>query len=100
MVPWFRDGVEIGWRIRIGSLGTRDRPRGRPASASDTASRTSGFDEVLSFTAVTNANSRRGHGEDRPAHDVDGDFDHPSVPDGSPLKPHVLYRIDRTVGER
>lgn len=25
--------------------------------------------------------------------DVGGDFDHPGVPKGSPLRPHVLYRI-------
>ena len=25
----------------------------------------------------------------------DEDFDHPAVPDGSPLKRHILYRIDR-----
>jgi len=24
--------------------------------------------------------------------DADGDFDHPSVPEGSPLRRHVLYR--------
>lgn len=26
---------------------------------------------------------------------ADGDFDHPAVPDGSPLKRHILYRIAR-----
>jgi len=26
-------------------------------------------------------------------YDLDGDFDHPSVPDGDPLQPHVLYRL-------
>ena len=26
---------------------------------------------------------------------VDGDFDHPGVPDGSALNPHILYRIER-----
>jgi RimJ/RimL family protein N-acetyltransferase len=25
--------------------------------------------------------------------DVDGDFDHPLLPEGSPLRRHVLYRI-------
>ena len=28
-------------------------------------------------------------------YDLDGDFDHPGVPDGSPLKAHVLYRVRR-----
>ncbi len=26
---------------------------------------------------------------------ADGDFDHPGVPDGDPLKPHITYAIDR-----
>jgi hypothetical protein len=25
--------------------------------------------------------------------DLDGDFDHPRVPEGSPLRRHVLYRL-------
>ena len=29
--------------------------------------------------------------------DVDGDFDHPLLPVGSPLRRHVLYRIDVAV---
>jgi hypothetical protein len=24
-----------------------------------------------------------------------GDFDHPAVPQGSPLRRHVLYKVDR-----
>ena len=27
--------------------------------------------------------------------DHDGDFEHPGVPEGSPLRPHVLYRLTR-----
>lgn len=30
----------------------------------------------------------------------DQDFDHPGVPDGSPLKRHILYRIDRPAHAR
>jgi hypothetical protein len=25
--------------------------------------------------------------------DVDGDFDHPALEEGHPLRPHILYRI-------
>jgi hypothetical protein len=25
--------------------------------------------------------------------DVDGDFDHPALPEGNPLRRHLLYRI-------
>jgi len=27
--------------------------------------------------------------------DASGDFEHPNVPEGHPLRPHVLYRIRR-----
>jgi hypothetical protein len=28
------------------------------------------------------------------------DFDNPNVPDGSPIRPHVLYRLGRTSWEQ
>jgi len=27
--------------------------------------------------------------------DVAGDFEHPALPPGNPLRPHVLYRLPR-----
>lgn len=94
MVPWFRDGVEIGWRIRSDHWG-----RGIAPEAAVECLRHGfddlGFDEVISFTAVTNTNSRRVMEKIGMRHDPDGDFDHPGVPDGSSLKAHVLYRVRR-----
>jgi len=94
MVPWFREGVEIGWRIRSEYWG-----RGIAPEAATECLRHGfdeiGFDEIISFTAVTNANSRRVMDKIGLGYDPDGDFDHPSVPDGSPLQPHVLYRLAR-----
>jgi RimJ/RimL family protein N-acetyltransferase len=54
-----------------------------------------GLEEVISFTAAINTKSRRVMDKIGLRRDPDGDFDHPGVPDGSPLKPHVLYRISR-----
>ena len=51
-----------------------------------------GLSEIVAFTAASNIPSQavmRAIGMTR---DLDGDFDHPSVPEGSPLRPHVLYR--------
>jgi RimJ/RimL family protein N-acetyltransferase len=94
MVPWFRDGVEIGWRIRSEYWG-----RGIAPEAARECLRHGfddlGFDEIISFTAVTNTKSRRVMDKIGLVRDSDGDFAHPSVPDGSPLKPHVLYRVAR-----
>lgn len=95
MVPWFRDGVEIGWRIRSEFWG-----RGIATEAARRCVRYGfaelAFDEIISFTAVVNTNSRRVMAKVGLQYDPDGDFDHPSVPDGSPLKAHVLYRLPRT----
>jgi ribosomal-protein-alanine N-acetyltransferase len=91
-VPWFRDGVEIGWRIRSEHWGRGYAPEAALrvlAFAFDDA----GLHEVLSFTAVTNTNSRRVMEKIGLQRDLDGDFEHPSVPEGSTLRPHVLYRI-------
>jgi hypothetical protein len=33
-------------------------------------------------------------------HDTGGDFDHPGVPEGDPMKRHVLYRLDRAAFRR
>lgn len=97
MVPWFRDGVEIGWRIRSEHWGHGYAPEAARAclahgfAAPDDGGL--GFDEVISFTAEINAKSRRVMEKLGLVRDPGADFDHPSVPDGSPLRPHVLYRI-------
>lgn len=102
MEPWFRDGVEIGWRIRSRYWG-RGLATEAAAACLDLAFAPSdhgglGFDEVISFTAVSNAASRRVMEKLGMRRDPAGDFDHPGVPVGDPLRPHVLYRIG--VGDR
>jgi ribosomal-protein-alanine N-acetyltransferase len=93
-VPWFRDGVEVGWRIRSEHWGNGYAPEAA-IECLRFAFDGVGLDEVISFTAVTNARSRRVMDKIGLHRDPEGDFDHPGVPDGSPLKPHVLYRISR-----
>lgn len=91
-LPWFCDGVEVGWRIRSAHWGQGYAPEaGRAALAFGFDHL--GLDEIISFTAVTNTNSRRVMEKLGLWRDVDGDFQHPSVPEGNPLRPHVLYRL-------
>lgn len=94
MVPWFRDGVEIGWRIRSEYWGRGIAPEGARACLRHGFEQL-GFEEIISFTAVTNANSRRVMEKIGLVRVPDEDFDHPSVPPGNPLRPHVLYRLAR-----
>ena len=91
-VPWFRDGVEVGWRIRSACWGHGYAPEAARAVLA-VAFDDVGLDEVISFTAAINAKSRRVMEKIGLTRDPDADFEHPSVPEGSPLRPHVLYRI-------
>ena len=97
MKPWFRDGMEIGWRIRSEHWG-----RGYAPEAARACLRVGftprdeggiGFDEVITFTATTNHKSIRVMEKLGFERDPDGDFDHPSIPEGNPLRHHVLYRM-------
>ena len=90
--PWFRDGVEIGWRIR------RDAWGNGYATEATRAVLALGFEqigltEVLSFTAVINHRSRAVMERLGMRRVLDGDFEHPSLPEADPLRPHVLYRV-------
>ena len=51
-----------------------------------------GIEEVLSFTATSNVRSAAVTERIGMVRDPDGDFEHPRVPEGSPLRRHVLYR--------
>ena len=88
----FTPAVESGWR-----LGLDDR---RLGYATEAARAALGFAferlalrEVVSFTTTTNVRSRRVMEKLGLTHDERDDFDHPRLPEGHPLRRHVLYRI-------
>lgn len=86
--------VEIGWRLRREHWGN-----GYATEAGREALRFGfeelGLDEIVAFTAVENEPSRRVMERIGMTHDPSRDFDHPGVPDGHPLKRHVLYAARR-----
>lgn len=88
----FTPAVEIGWRLARECWG-----RGYATEAGrrvlDFAFDEAGLDEVVSFTVPANRRSRAVMERLGLARDPDGDFDHPVLPDGHPLRRHVLYRI-------
>lgn len=49
--------------------------------------------EIVAFTAVSNEPSQAVMRALGMTHDVDGDFDHPRVPEASTLRRHALYRL-------
>ena len=95
--------VEVGWRLHPDHWG-----RGY-ASEAASASLRFGFDEaglgeIVAFTTTLNVRSQAVMARLGMRQDPDGDFDHPSVPEGSPLRRHVLYRatsldVGVTVGQ-
>ena len=56
-------------------------------------------DAAWAITAVTNTASRKVMERLRMTYRPDLDFEHPRVPEGSPLRPHVAYRIPRATWE-
>lgn len=86
----FTPAVEIGWRLARWAWG-----RGAASTAARrvlVAAPGWGIEEVLSFTATSNARSAAVMERIGMVRDLDGDFEHPRVPEGSPLRRHVLYR--------
>ena len=88
----FTPAVEIGWRLFPAFWG-QGLAREAAELALDDAFGRLGLDEVVAFTAPANRPSwglmrRLGM---RP----DGMFEHPRLPEGHPLRPHLLYRARR-----
>jgi RimJ/RimL family protein N-acetyltransferase len=87
----FLPAVEIGWRYARSAWG-----RGYATEAAQAvlafAFHELRLDEVVSFTAVENRRSRAVMERLGMEHDAADDFDHPRIPEGSPLRRHVLYR--------
>jgi len=82
--------VEIGWRMSADAWG-----RGYATEAGRLALRfgfeKAGLDSIVSFAAVINTRSIAVM--KRLGMRYEGTFEHPRVPEGNPLRPHVLYRI-------
>ncbi|MEA1831468.1 GNAT family N-acetyltransferase [Methylobacterium durans] len=85
-------GVEIGWRLARAGWGRGLATRAARLALADLFGRC-GIADVLAFTALGNAPSRRVMDRLGMRRDAAEDFDHPALPEGSPLCRHVLYRL-------
>jgi RimJ/RimL family protein N-acetyltransferase len=88
----FTPAVEVGWRLARPFWGNGY------ATEAGAAALTFGFEqldlpEIVSFTSPRNEPSVRVMRRLGMRHDAAGDFDHPRVAEGSPLRRHVLYRL-------
>jgi RimJ/RimL family protein N-acetyltransferase len=90
----FTPCVEIGWRLAAAHWRrgyATEAARAALAFAFDTLQ----LDTIVSFTVPQNVRSRRVMERLGMEHHPQDDFDHPLLPDGHPLRRHVLYRITR-----
>ncbi|ATR84855.1 N-acetyltransferase [Pseudomonas sp. FFUP_PS_473] len=91
----FAPAVEIGWR-----LARRHWGLGFASEAAWTCLRCAfaqlGLEQVVSFTSESNLPSQKVMQAIGMQADPDSNFEHPRIPPGHPLRPHVLYRINRT----
>lgn len=95
----FAPAVEIGWR-----LARRHWGLGFASEAAWTCLRCAfaqlRLEEVVSFTSESNLPSQKVMQAIGMQQDLNGSFEHPRLAEGHPLRPHVLYRIDRAHWER
>jgi RimJ/RimL family protein N-acetyltransferase len=89
------NAVEVGWRL--------DHPYWHKGYATEAATAALdygfdevGLDEIVSCTAALNEPSQRVMQRLGMTRAEADDFEHPRVPEGHPLRPHVLYRMDAT----
>jgi ribosomal-protein-alanine N-acetyltransferase len=90
----FMPCVEVGWRLAHEFWGRGYATEGARAAA-DIAFTHLRLDELVSMTTVANTRSRRVMEKLGMTHDPADDFEHPLVAEGSPIRPHVLYRLGR-----
>jgi ribosomal-protein-alanine N-acetyltransferase len=88
----FTPCVEVAWRLAVGHWG-----KGYATEAARLALQygfeTLGLAEIVALAVAANARSRAVMERLGMRHDPSDDFDHPSLPDGHPLRRHVLYRL-------
>ena len=90
----FTPCVEVGWRLAAEYWGNGFVTEGARAVLAF------GFEqlrvaEIVSFTVPGNLRSRRVMERMGMTYNPSDDFDHPSLPEGHPLRRHVLYRLTR-----
>ena len=90
----FTPCVEIGWRLAAPHWNQGLATEGARAVVHH-AFENSGIAELVSFTVPANKPSRRVMEKLGMVRDPADDFEHPGLPEGHPLRRHVLYRLRR-----
>jgi RimJ/RimL family protein N-acetyltransferase len=83
--------VEIAWRLHPDHWGHGYASEGASAALGYGFTE-GGLTEIVAFTTTLNLRSQAVMSRIGMMRDPEGDFDHPSVPEDSALRRHVLYR--------
>jgi RimJ/RimL family protein N-acetyltransferase len=92
-LPWLA-APEIGWRFAPSAWG-RGYATEAARAALEYGFETLGLPEVISVTTVGNLRSQAVMTRIGMTRDEADDFEHPNLPVGHPLRPHVMYRLSR-----
>ncbi len=95
----FTPCVEIGWRLAADHWGQGLATEGAREMVRY-AFEGMGLEALVSFTVPGNVRSRRVMEKIGMTHDPVDDFDHPNLPEGHPLRRHVLYRRENSEWKR
>ncbi|HYJ68200.1 MAG TPA: GNAT family N-acetyltransferase [Nocardioidaceae bacterium] len=85
-------GMEVGWRLSVAAWGKGYATEAANAAV-DVAFNGAGLGELWSMTAVLNGPSQAVMR--RIGMTLLGTFEHPRIDADSPLRPHVIYRLER-----
>jgi RimJ/RimL family protein N-acetyltransferase len=88
----FTPCVEVGWRLAREHWG-RGYATEAARAAIEFGFTQAGLDEIVAFTVPANTRSVRVM--EKLGMKFSGEFDHPAIADGHPLRRHVLYRVRR-----
>jgi RimJ/RimL family protein N-acetyltransferase len=91
----FTPCVELGWRLAAEYWGQGLATEGSQQMVRY-AFEVLGLEALVSFTVPANVRSRRVMEKLGMARNPADDFDHPNLPEGHPLRRHVLYRLLRS----
>jgi ribosomal-protein-alanine N-acetyltransferase len=95
----FTPCVEIGWRLARKFWGFGYATEAARL-ALDYGFQIAGLEEIVAFTFVGNLRSRRVMDRLGMTYSREDDFEHPRLPEGHRIRPHVLYRIKQAAWER
>jgi RimJ/RimL family protein N-acetyltransferase len=88
----FAPAVEVGWRLAREAWGQGYATEAARVALAFGFERL-GLAEIVSFTVPANVRSTAVMERLGMTHDHKDDFDHPKLPEGHPMRRHVLYRL-------